>query len=139
MPPRFLYPDTLRTATDTVQSCHCVYVRTGQMGNSDSIQYQVVVLVFSNGLAILGELGKLVPVSEGRIAAVHLNNVTSLVLELLGAPQEVVEITFASSSSGGGGDSSSELTVESVQCTVGPSGTVAMHHYPTKKSKCAAV
>lgn len=110
------------------------------MGNSDSIQYQVVVLVFSNGLAILGELGKLVPVSEGRIAAVHLiNNATTLVLELLGTPQEVVEITFASSSSGGGGDSSSELTVESVQCTVGPSGTVAMHHYPTKKSKCAAV
>ena len=107
------------------------------MGNGDSIQYQVIVPVFSNGLAILGELGKLVPVSEGRIAAVHLNNVTSLVLELLGAPQEVVEITFASSSSssGGGGDSSSELTVESVQCTVGPSGTVAMH-YPTKK--CAS-
>ena len=120
------------------------------MGNSDSIQYQVVVLVFSNGLAILGELGKLVPVSEGRIAAVHLiNNATTLVLELLGTPQEVVEITFASSGSSkssskisrssGGGDSSSELAVESVQCTVGPSGTVAMHHYPTKKSKCAAV
>ena len=88
------------------------------MGNSDSIQYQVVVLVFSNGLAILGELGKLVPVSEGRIAAVHLiNNATTLVLELLGTPQEVVEITFASSgSSKSSSKSSSANCANRIRC-----------------------
>ena len=78
---------------------------------------------------MLGELTKLVPVSEERIAVVHVNarsDEGAVILELSGEPQELETISFASTTIG------EKLNVESLQCAVGAAGTVAMH-YPSGK------
>lgn len=117
--------DTERERAGSLQASNLI-----PAGNGDSIQYQVIVPVFNNGIAVLGELMKLVPVSEERIAAVHVNarsDEGAVVLKLSGEPQEVVTISFASTIGRG-----EELKVDSLQCEVGAAGTVAMH-YPSKK------
>jgi hypothetical protein len=95
------------------------------------VQYQIITPVFSNGIAVLGELSKLVPVSEERIAAVHVNarsDEGAVILELSGEPQEHVTISFASTTIARG----EELKADSLHCEVGAAGTVAMH-YPSGK------
>ena len=80
---------------------------------------------------MLGELTKFVPVSEERIAAVHVNARSddgAVILELSGEPQELVTISFASTTIGRG----DEFKVESLHCEVGAAGAVAMH-YPSGK------
>merc|ERR1712046_543684 len=86
-------------------------------GNGDSVQYQIIAPVFNNGIAVLGELNKLVPVSEERIAAVHINAKNddgAVILELSGEPQELVTISFASTTIGRG----EEFKVDSLHCAV---------------------
>eukprot|EP01047_Picozoa_sp_COSAG01_P010865 COSAG01_NODE_469_length_16584_cov_10.725265_11_plen_306_part_00 len=93
-----------------------------------SVQYQVIVPVFGNGLALLGELGKLVPVSPGRISSVAATR-ESVAVGLLGAPGEVVTMTFYAL------DGTAGLKVggwEMVECTVGAGGSTTMH-YPSKR------
>ena len=78
---------------------------------------------------MLGELTKFVPVSEERIAAVHVDTTRDqgeVVLELYGEPQESVTISFARTIG-----RSEEFKVDSLHCEVGAAGTVTMH-YPSR-------
>lgn len=76
--------------------------------------------VLANGWAVLGELGKFVPVSAARFAAIRAVG-DSVEVELRGVPKEVVQLSFARRARGEL-EARVPLPVVSVACVVPESG-----------------
>jgi len=90
------------------------------------IQYQIVTPIFANGIVLLGELSKFVPVSPQRIANI-ITNAHMISLSLLGTANESISMSFVQM-----GSPSAAEKVETVVCTIGMTGTATMF-YPSKQ------
>jgi len=61
---------------------------------SRDFTYWVVSPQFSNGLVLLGEIGKIVPISPQRITSISTSTKTDTILTISGAPQEEVVMYY---------------------------------------------
>ena len=90
-------------------------------GENDFNTWTVAPILDQNSWVILGETSKFIRVSEQRMGDIAYNKEGSVILQLRGAPQEVVTIAVI--------DSSGEIKVENVKyfkCTVPDIGVVTL-------------
>ena len=81
-------------------------------------QYWTVAPVFENGWALLGELNKVIAVSETRFINLILESSSVYATVMAGVPGEEVSVTTYNTNSG---------KTEVYSCTIGPGGNSALY------------
>lgn len=128
------------TALSTFDDQHPITIaNTSGSSNPYAIQYHIVAPVLSNGVVLIGELHKFVPIATQRIIQLEFPKAADVssnhvVLQLSGAEGEKVSITFAEKegafeSTGPDHVDHYMFVTTTLTCTVGGAG-VATLHYP---------